>query len=321
MSGGLTLDRIREASRLLEGRVLRTPVEASPALSERLGVPVWLKLEHLQRTGSFKVRGAFVRLAELSDAERRRGVATCSAGNHGKGVAFVSRQMGVRVTVYVPKSIDESKYRGMVALGAVVFRSDFPGYDETEAWARQEAQKAGKTFLSAFDDPAVMAGNGGSLAVEMLEQLPEARTFLLPVGGGGLSAGFAFYAKERLPGATIVGCQLQASPALRLSLERGEAVTSLPSVETVAGGLEGGIGRSTFEILKTRVDAVALLAEEEILGAVRWMLAEHQYLIEPSAAVTVAACLSGKAGRPAGPAVVVVSGRNVSLETLKRVLG
>jgi threonine dehydratase len=316
----LTLDRIHAAAHLLEGRVRRTPVEPSRELSDRLGVPVWLKLESLQITGSFKVRGAFVRMAELSESERIEGVVTCSAGNHGRGVAYVARQLGIPARIYVPASIDESKHRAMVALGAEVIRSGFIGYDDTEAWAREVEAESGRPFLSAFDEVAIMAGNGGSLAIEVLEDVPEASTFILPVGGGGLSAGFSFYAKEVRPGSTIVGCQLEASPALQLSLLSGEAHTSLPPVETVAGGLEGGIGVNTFGILRDRVDHVALLSEEEVFDAVRWMLAEHQYLIEPSAAVTVAACLSGKVGRPDTPIVVVLSGRNVSLETLKRIL-
>jgi threonine dehydratase len=316
----LTLERIRAASRLLEGRIRRTPVEPSPSLSEELGVPVWLKLEHLQTTGSFKVRGAFVRMAELTPEERRWGVVTCSAGNHGKAVAYVAREIGVAATVYVPKTVDQAKYRGMLALGAEVFRTDFSGYDDTEKIARQEAQRSGRPFLSAFDDDAVMAGNGGSLAVEVLEDLPEARTFVLPVGGGGLAGGFAYYAKKVLPDARIVACQHELSPALKLSLERGEAVTKLPPIETTAAGIEGGLGLSNFEVLRSRVDGVALLSEEEILEAVRWLLAEHQYLVEPSGAATVAACRSGKIGRPASPAVVVLSGRNVALETLRRIL-
>jgi threonine dehydratase len=316
----LTLERIRAASRLLEGRIRRTPVEPSPSLSEELGVPVWLKLEHLQTTGSFKVRGAFVRMAELTPEERRWGVVTCSAGNHGKAVAYVAREIGVAATVYVPKTVDQAKYRGMLALGAEVFRTDFSGYDDTEEIARQEAKRSGRPFLSAFDDDAVMAGNGGSLAVEVLEDLPEARTFVLPVGGGGLAGGFAYYAKKVLPDARIVACQHELSPALKLSLERGEAVTKLPPIETTAAGIEGGLGLSNFEVLRSRVDGVALLSEEEILEAVRWLLAEHQYLVEPSGAATVAACRSGKIGRPASPAVVVLSGRNVALETLRRIL-
>ncbi len=316
----LTRERMEAAARLLEGRIRRTPVEPSPGLSERLGVPVWLKLECLQVTGSFKVRGAFVRMTELSESERRRGIVTCSAGNHGKGVAYVGRDLGIATTIYVPATVDEAKYRGMLALGAQVVRADFPGYDDTEQLARREAAASGRVFISAFDDWAIMAGNGGTLALETLAQAPDGRTFVLPVGGGGLAGGFAWVVKERRPDARIVGCQHALSPALKLSLERGEAVTALPPIETLAAGVEGGIGVSNFEVLRTRVDEVALLSEEEILEGVRWMLAEHQYLVEPSAAVTVAAALAGKVGRASGPAVFVISGRNVSRDSVRRIL-
>jgi len=208
----------------------------------------------------------------------------------------------------------------MVELGADVVRSDFPGYDDTEQWAIGEAERAGRVWISAFDDEAVMAGNGGTLALEILEDLPGARGFVLPVGGGGLSAGLAFAVKERVAGATIVGCNHELSPALALSLERGEAVTRLPAAETVAGGIEGGIGRRTFEVLRSRVSRVALVSEREIFEGVRWMLEKHQHLIEPSAAAAVAACLTGRAGTFDGPVVVVISGRNVSLETLRHIL-
>jgi threonine dehydratase len=195
----------------------------------------------------------------------------------------------------------------MVALGADVRRSEFPGYDDTEAWAREEAARLGMPFISAFDDYDVMAGNGGTLALECLEQMPDAGTFLLPVGGGGLSAGFAFVAR----GKHLIGCQHELSPALRLSLDKGEAVTKLPAVETIAGGIEGGIGALTFEVLKDKINEVALVSEEEIRQATRWMLEEHQYWIEPTSAVTLAACLSGHV-QLRGPAMILVCGRNAA---------
>jgi threonine dehydratase len=209
----------------------------------------------------------------------------------------------------------------MLELGAEVCVSQFPGYDDTLEWAEDEARRAGRTFVSAFDDQAIMAGNGGSLALEILEELPAARTIVTPVGGGGMAAGIAVVVKERDPSAALIACQLESSPALRLSLDRGEAVTRLPAAETLAGGLEGGIGAQPFALLRTRVDRVALLSEAEVWEAVRWMLEHHQHLIEPSAAVTVAALLTGKAGPLAAPAVVVLSGRNVSLAALQRILG
>jgi threonine dehydratase len=173
--------------------------------------------------------------------------------------------------------------------------------------------------LSPFDDDAVMAANGGSVAMEVLEDAPDARTFILPVGGGGLAAGFATWAKHFLKDSTIIGCQHVLSPALKISLDAGHAITRLPAVETMAGGIEGGIGARTFSVLQPLVDDVALVSEAEILDGVRWMVAHHQYLIEPTAAVTIAACITGKV-RAGGPAVVVVSGRNVSAGTVKRIL-
>src|SRR5713101_3917076 len=178
----LSMNRIEEARGFLAGRLRRTPVEESPELSKRLGVRVWLKLEMLQVTGSFKVRGAFWKLSRLTEAERRTGISTCSAGNHGKGIAWASRLLGLTPTIYVPKSVDPAKHSAMVALGAEVIVSEFDGYDDTEAWAREETARSGKVFVSAFDDEDIMAGNGGTLAVEVLEDVPDARAFLVPVG-------------------------------------------------------------------------------------------------------------------------------------------
>ena len=198
--------------------------------------------------------------------------------------------------------------------------SPSPSYDETEELALEEARESGRPFISAFDDAPVMAGNGGSLAMEIVEDLPDVRNFIVPVGGGGLSAGLALYVKEKVRGARLIGCQLAVTPALELSLERGSAVTRMPSGESLAAGIEGGIGSETFEILKTRVDDTPLVDDAEICEAVRWMVEEHQYLIEPTAAAVLAACLAGKVAALDAPAVVVISGRNVSSETARRIL-
>ena len=294
----------------------RTPLEFSDGLSERLGVPVWLKLESMQLTGSFKIRGALFRLSQLSEAERRDGVVTCSAGNHGKAVAYAARQCGVGATICVPRSVDRAKYEGMLTLHADVRVSEFDGYDDTEEWARAMARQQGRLFLSPFDDYAVMAANGGTIALEVFEDAPSAHAFILPVGGGGLAAGFAFAVRE----GTIIACQHELSPALPMSLEAGRAITKLPAVDTMAGGVEGGIGALTFGVLAHRVDRVALVSEGEILGAVRWMVEHHQYLIEPTAAVTVAACITGRVGKLNDPAVVVISGRNVSAVAARKIL-
>lgn len=316
----LTMELIDEARQFLRPRIRRTPVEASPWLSTKLGVPTWLKLESLQLTGSFKIRGAFFRLSRASEAERRNGIITCSAGNHGKAVAYAARELGMRATIFVPKGVDQAKYHGMVAFGAEVKVSPFPDYDKTEELAMEESRKSGRAFVSAFDDAAVMAGNGGTLAAEIVEDLPDVRNFIVPVGGGGLSAGLALYVKEKVHGARLIGCQLEVTPALRLSLERGSAVTRMPSGESLAAGIEGGIGSETFEILRTRVDDTPLVNDAEICEAMRWIVEEHQYLIEPTAAAVLAACLSGKVAQLSAPAVVVISGRNVSSATARKIL-
>ena len=313
-------DLIVEAAAFLKSRIRRTPIEPSPALSDLLGVPVSLKLESMQLTGSFKIRGALFRISRLTPQERREGLVTCSAGNHGKAVAYAAREARIRATICVPRSVDRSKYEGMVAMGADVRVSEFDGYDDTEEWARAMAAAEGRTFLSAFDDYAIMAANGGTVAMEILEDAPDTRNFIVPVGGGGLSAGLAHWAKGQLSAAIIAGCQHVLSPALQMSLDAGHAITRLPAVETMAGGVEGGIGALTFSVLGPLVDRVALVSEDEILEGVRWMLAHHQYLIEPTAAVVIAACLAGKVGKLERPATVIITGRNVSLGTIHRIL-
>lgn len=309
----LSLDMIQHAAAILRPHILNTPTVHSLPLSQAMGVPVYLKLEFQQYTGSFKLRGALYRLSHLPDQE----VVTCSAGNHGKAVAYVA---GRRATIFVPRDVDQAKYQGMLEYGARVVRSEFPGYDDTEEIAQKHALDNQLPFISAFDDPQIMAGNGGTLALEVAAEIPEAKTFILPVGGGGLSAGFSYYMKERQPHCQIIGCQHRDSPALHLSLAKGCAVTRLPAIETIAGGVEGGLGASCFDYLNSRIDQVALVTEEDIIQAFRWIVQQHGYLIEPTAAVTLAACLSGKIKGLAHPAVIVLSGRNVSPETVRKLM-
>lgn len=316
------LDRplIEEAATYLAPLLAPTPVEESPALSKILGVPVMLKLEFMQPTGSFKVRGALFRLFRLSREERRRGVVTCSAGNHGLGLAHGARKLEVPLTVYVPASIDAVKLEGMLSLGADVVRSPFSGYDETAEWARSQPATGGSIWISPFDDFAIMAANGGTLALEILQQVPDPAALVLPVGGGGMAAGVGFVLSEKQRSVQLIACQHRLSPALALSLESGAAVTTLPAADTVAHGVEGGMGALCFSVLKSRVDQVALVSENEILAAMRWMLQEHRYLVEPSAAVAVAACLERRFVPPAGPLVLILSGRNVAPAVLRKAL-
>ncbi len=314
------LPLIHQAAAYLAPRIRRTPVEPSPALSDHLGVPVWLKLEQLQITGSFKIRGAWFRLSRLTDAQRSTGIVTCSAGNHGKAVAYAARELGIPATIYVPSTVDRAKLAGMRRMGVDVVLAESRGYDDAEVEAREEARRTGRRFVSAFDDPEIIAGNGGSLGLEILEQVPTLRTVVTPVSGGGLAAGLALSLHDQDPGIELLPCQHRDSPSLALSLERGRAVTAMPPVDTLAGGIEGGIGVSTFAILKDHVRRVGLVSEAQILRATRWLMAEHQYLVEPSAAAVVAALLEEDLGPLEGPVVAVISGRNVAVESVAQVL-
>lgn len=316
----LGLRMIDEAATFLVPLIRRTPLEKCQVLSDLMGVPVYLKLEFLQITGSFKLRGAMFRLSRLHDQERRAGIITCSAGNHGWAVAYAARLLEIPATVYVPAGVDESKASGIVSLGATVIRSDFPGYDDTENLAVSRAKSLDVTFVSPYDDFAVMAANGGTIAKEIIEDEPQIQTFLVPVGGGGLAAGLGYYAKSHLPHSRLFACQHAQSPALKLSLEKGKAVTEMPPIRTLAGGIEGGIGTLTFSVLRDIVDFVALHSEEEILNAVRWFLMEHRYLIEPSSAVTLAACLTKKLPRLETPTAIVLTGRNIAISSLRAIL-
>ncbi|MFA6916857.1 MAG: pyridoxal-phosphate dependent enzyme [Parachlamydiales bacterium] len=311
---------IEQATLFLQDKIRRTPTEHSPELSRLLGQPAYLKLECLQVTGSFKPRGAYFYLSTLTPHERKQGVAACSAGNHGLGVAYAAKAMEIPCTIFVPKSVDQAKYDKLLELGARVIKSEYIGYDDTLDWGIQEAAKLKLQMVTAFDDERIMAANGGTLAVEVLAQVPDATHFVLPVGGGGIAAGFSWHMKSINPDAKIVASILEESPALKLSLEQGKAVTYMPSIETLAGGLEGGMGVNCFDILKTRVDHLALIKESELKSAICWFLEYHQYLIEPSSAVALAACLFGHI-QPKGPIVIVLTGRNVSYSSLQHIVG
>ncbi|MBX9697204.1 MAG: pyridoxal-phosphate dependent enzyme [Alphaproteobacteria bacterium] len=316
----LTLSLIHEAHSAIKDHIIKTPLEYSGALSKILKTDVYLKLEFLQKTGSFKYRGALFSLTTLKN-QGVCTVSTCSAGNHGKGIAKAAKELNMTARIFVPNSVDDAKYQGMIEYGAQVSKSPYPGYDATEVWARQQAALEGLPFISAFNDYTVMAGNGGTLALEILESLEDVGSLVFPVGGGGLGAGLCYYMKETNPTITLIGCQHEDSAGLALSLKHGQAITELEPITTVAGGLEGGVGDRCFDTMKTRINSVSLASEQDIIGAWRWILHNHQYLIEPTAAVTLACLLNGTTKNIQGPAVIVLSGRNVSYQTIKKLIG
>jgi len=303
-----------------------TPLIEAPLLSALAGAPVLLKLESLQVTGSFKVRGAAARLAMLDGDRRRAGVVACSSGNHGRAVSWVARRLGIPATVYVPDWVDPVKLAGIRAHGADAVLGG-PTFDEAEARAIEDAQTSGRTYVSAYDDPGVIAGQG-TLALEVLDELGRPPgTMLVPLSGGGLVGGMAAALTKLLRQAAprCVAVSAQRAAVMLASLDAGRPV-ELPEEETVANALSGGIGlrnRWSFPLVRDLVSQHVVVPEEDILHAMAFAWRELHLVVEGGGAVALAAVLGGFWYPPPGdrrPVVVVVSGGNVARATLATAL-
>jgi threonine dehydratase len=299
--------------------VRKTPLVAAPALPlSRKGGDVRLKLECLQRTGSFKLRGACLRLDALSEAERALGVVAASAGNHGLGVALAGKVLGIPVEVVVPETSPQVKRQGIAALGATVTVGG-PTYDEAEHTARARAETRGAVFVSPFDDPWVIRGNGETLGTEILVEEPGVTQVVCPVGGGGLIGGLAEALAPR--GVYVVGVQPEQNCAMRRSLEARRALTRYVGEPTLAEGCEGAVAQRTYDLCARHGVAVELVSEDAIRRAMVCAYLSCGVVIEPSAAVALAGVLE-EVVRPAarGVTVVVLTGGNVEPTLLDDVL-
>ena len=310
----VSLDDVRQAAGRIGRYVVRTPLERSVGLSGRCGVEVWLKLECFQATGSFKLRGALNALMRLKADQ----VVTASAGNHGLGVARAASLLGVSATVVVPETASVAKVEALRASGAELVQCG-PTYDEAEAEGLRLARERGLPFISAYNDPAVVAG-GGTLGLEMLEDAPQLRTLIVPAGGGGLIGGVGVAAHGLRPEIAVYGVQSVASPALHAALHAGRVVP-VEVKPSLADGLAGNVEQTTITLglLEEHVREVVLVEEAEIAEAMRWLLLHERVVVEGSGAVGVAALLHG---RPTldGPVGVVLTGRNVSAAVLRQSL-
>lgn len=307
--------------------------------ADRAGrVRVWLALECLQTTGSFKVRGALVALDAI---RRQRGagarVVAASAGNHGAGVAYAARVLGLGATVVVPAGVPRAKQSRILAFGATVVLAESDSYDDAESRAMHIAAETGATFVSPYDDPDVVAGNGGSLGFEIVRAMGKVPDLVFaPLGGGGLATGlahaFAVESEDARVERRVWGVQSEASPAMALSLQRGDAVERLaPRGPTLAEGLEGGISKRGFEKAREAVAGVIVVSEAEVASAMRYAGREMGLVLEGSAAVALAPVLhglpegvprTGRASRaPGADLVAVLTGRNVDGERFASVTG
>jgi threonine dehydratase len=314
VTGGAVAERVRRLTRV-------TPLVPAPALGRRTGADVWLKLESLQRTGSFKLRGAAARLAALAveaAGGKPKGVVAASAGNHGLGVALAAQTYGIDATVFVSQQTPEIKRAGIAALGAKVEVAGAT-YDEAEAAARKRAAEADDVvFVSAFDDDHVIAGNGGLLAREILAQLPDVQAVVVPVGGGGLAGGLGV---EMVPrGIKLLGASPEVNCAMRRSLDEGRAYTTYDGGPTLAEGLEGAVSERTFRMAKDYFPEIALVSEVAIRQAIVYAYRTLGIVCEASAAVAIAALLEDAAPIRGRRTVIVISGGNIEPTLLDQLL-
>lgn len=302
------IDDIRAAARVLENVAITTPVEHSRWLSDALGGQVLLKCENLQRTGSFKIRGAYTRISRLSEEERDRGVVAASAGNHAQGVALAANLLGARSHVYMPAGAPIPKVKATKAYGAEVVL-DGPTLTETLAAASAYTERTGAVLVHPFDHVDIVAGQG-TCGLEICEQVPEVATVVVPMGGGGLVAGIAVAVRALLPHARIVGVQAAGAASWPDSLAAGHPVL-LKGLSTMADGIAvPQPGEVTFELVREYVDDVLTVSEESISRAIVQLLERAKLVVEPAGAVAVAAMLEHP-DRIQAPAVGVLSGGNV----------
>ncbi|MEV0980822.1 threonine ammonia-lyase [Streptomyces sp. NPDC049915] len=313
----VTLDDVRGARKMLTGVARVTAMEGSRRLSQLVGAPVHLKCENLQRTGSFKLRGAYARIAGLLPEERATGVVAASAGNHAQGVALASSLLGVRSTVFMPKGAPLPKISATEDYGAEV-RLHGHVVDETLAAAQEYADRTGAVFIHPFDHPDIIAGQG-TVGLEILEQCPEVRTIVVGIGGGGLAAGIAVAVKSLRPDVRVVGVQAEGAAAYVPSLAAGRPV-AVEHPATMADGIRvGRPGDVPFGIVEELVDEVRTVSEDELSTALLLCLERAKLVVEPAGASPVAALLSDPHAFE-GPVVAVLSGGNVDPLLMQRIL-
>ncbi len=312
----LTIDNVYRASNALKGVARKTDVLYAPKLCP--GVDLYLKTENLQITGSFKVRGAYYKMTKLSAEEKQRGVIACSAGNHAQGVALAAQKNGIKAVICLPDGAPISKVEATKSYGAEVCLVEGV-YDDAYQKALQLRDEKGYTFLHPFNDEDVIAGQG-TIALEIAEQLPDLDAVLVPIGGGGLISGIAYTIKTLNPNVKVIGVQAKGAPSMKNAIEHGE-VEELPSVSTIADGIAvKKPGDITYEICSKYVDEIVTVTDDEISAAILALMEQHKLVTEGAGAVSVAAAMFNKVDLKGKKAVCVLSGGNIDVTILSRVI-
>ena len=303
----LKASAVREAAQRVSPHIIRTPLVRSEPLSAIAGGDVWLKLENRQTTGSFKLRGALNALAALTPEQRDRGVVASSAGNHGMGVAYAARALGIAARVYVPRSAPQVKKDGIRALGAELDDAQ-PDYDAAMVAAKQFGDAMHRRYINPCLGDALLAGQG-TVALEVIEELPALASFVVNVGGGGLLGGCGSLLRNEHPRVRIHGAQSERTAAMSRSIA-ARKVVEIASEQTLADGLAGQIDAEALDIGLRALDSIVTVTEGEIASAIAWLAKQHGERVEGAGACGVAAILSGKL-KPEAPCAVVVSGANI----------
>ena len=314
----VTLDALRDAARIIRGVAVRTPLLPAGELGDRIGAPVWLKPETLQRGGAFKLRGAYTFLARMSPAERARGVVAPSSGNHAQAVALAAKLFGVTATAVMPTTVSEAKRAGVERLGGRVVLAGTSTYDRLHR-AEEIVRDEGGTLVPPYDDATIIAGQG-TAGLEIAEDLPEVGTVLVPVGGGGLSAGVATAIKLTVPNARVIGIEPVGAAKLTRARAAGHPVRLEKTGSLADGLLAVEIGALPFAHHQAYIDDVVTVPDADLRDAMRFLLDRMKLLVEPSGAITVAALMTG-AARTTGSVVAVLSGGNIEYAGLRALLG
>lgn len=313
-----TLHDIQEARKRIHGVIQQTPLDYSATFSQFSENEIYLKLENLQKTGSFKLRGAYNKIASLSEAERSGGVIAASAGNHAQGVAYAARDMGVSCTIVMPEGASLAKIAATQRYGARVVLAG-NAYDDAYAHALELSREQGYTYVHAFDDPAIVAGQG-TIGLEILEQLPDLGAIVIPMGGGGLATGTAIAVKSLRPDIKIIGVQASAVPSFQHALEVGhpEPVDGQP---TIADGIAvKRPGDLTYALARKYIDDIVTVEEDEISRAMVLLLERCKLVAEGAAAAGIAAAIFKKIPNHLGNVVCILSGGNVDVTVLSRII-
>lgn len=312
----LTIDKIYEASKVLKKVARTTDVIYAPKLCP--GAELYLKTENLQNTGSFKVRGAYYKMTKLTAEEKARGVVACSAGNHAQGVALAARENGIKSVICLPDGAPISKVEATKSYGAEVCLVEGV-YDDAYQKALQLRDEMGYTFLHPFNDEDVIAGQG-TIALEIIEQLSDVEAVLVPIGGGGLISGIAYTIKTLKPSVKVYGVQAKGAPSMKNSIEHGQ-VEELSAVSTIADGIAvKKPGDITYELCSKYVDEIVTVTDDEISAAILALMEKHKLVTEGAGAVPVAAAMFGKVDLQGKKAVCVLSGGNIDVTILSRVI-